>query len=155
MCTGRPPFRAGGAMAVLKRVCEERPTPICESNPGIPGWLAAIIDRLHAKDPAQRYQSAAEVAEVLGRRLAHVPPPGWARVRGRRPWVITAAVLFCAVAALALAEAAGVTDLRGTVIRAFGPDGTLVVKPAVAKAEKGAFVVLGGGGVAGRSSDTL
>src|SRR5438132_1822668 len=27
MCTGRAPFRASGSMAVLKRVCEEPPTP--------------------------------------------------------------------------------------------------------------------------------
>ena len=27
MCTGRPPFRASGTMAVLKRVCEETPPP--------------------------------------------------------------------------------------------------------------------------------
>src|SRR5215471_8268613 len=61
MCTGRAPFRASGSMAVLKRVCEETPTPIRETNPEVPDWLAAIIDRLHAKDPAQRFQSAAEV----------------------------------------------------------------------------------------------
>src|SRR5262245_21003797 len=30
MCTGRPPFRAGSNMGVLKRVCEETPTPIRE-----------------------------------------------------------------------------------------------------------------------------
>src|SRR5262245_36469742 len=33
MCTGRPPFRASTSMAVLKRVCEETPTPIREVNP--------------------------------------------------------------------------------------------------------------------------
>src|SRR5262249_60402616 len=75
MCTGRAPFRASGSMAVLKRVCEEMPTPIRESNPEIPDWLVAIIDRLHAKDPAQRFQSAAEVAELLGQHLAHLPHP--------------------------------------------------------------------------------
>src|SRR2546426_8735357 len=75
MCTGRAPFRASGTMAVLKRVCEETPTPIRQSNPEIPEWLVAIIDKLHAKDPAQRYQSAAEVAELLSRHLAHVQHP--------------------------------------------------------------------------------
>ena len=75
MCTGRPPFRAGTSMAVLKRVCEETPTPIREINPEIPDWLVAVIDKLHAKDPAERFQSAAEVAELLGRHLAHVQQP--------------------------------------------------------------------------------
>src|SRR5262249_20062237 len=33
MCTGRPPFRASGSMAVLKRLCEDTPRPIQEINP--------------------------------------------------------------------------------------------------------------------------
>ena len=37
-----------------------------------------MIQRLHAKDPADRYQSAAEVAEELGRQLAELPAPGLA-----------------------------------------------------------------------------
>src|SRR5206468_12752748 len=28
MCAGRPPFRASGALAVLKRVCDETPRPV-------------------------------------------------------------------------------------------------------------------------------
>ncbi len=75
MCTGRSPFRAETTVAVLKRVCDDTPRPIREVNPTIPEWLAAIIARLHAKDPADRFQSAAEVAEVLGRHLAHLQQP--------------------------------------------------------------------------------
>ncbi len=75
MCTGRPPFRADSTMAVLKRVCEEAPRPIREVNPDIPDWLAAIVMKLLAKDPAQRFQSAAEVADLLGQYLAHVQQP--------------------------------------------------------------------------------
>jgi serine/threonine-protein kinase len=44
MCTGRAPFRASGTMAVLKRVCEETPTPIRKTNPDIPDWLEPVID---------------------------------------------------------------------------------------------------------------
>ncbi|HKB37538.1 MAG TPA: serine/threonine-protein kinase, partial [Gemmataceae bacterium] len=76
LCAGHPPFRAGGTMAVLKCVCEETPRPLREVNPEVPDWLAAIIARLHAKNPAQRYQSAAEVADLLGRHLAHLQQPG-------------------------------------------------------------------------------
>ena len=75
MCTGRAPFRASGPMAILKRVCEETPTPIREINAEIPDWLAAIVARLHAKDRAERFSSAAEVAELLGRHLAHLQRP--------------------------------------------------------------------------------
>ena len=70
MCAGHPPFRASSTPAVLRRVCDERPRPLREVNPDVPVWLAAIIERLHAKDPAGRFQSAAEVAETLGRYLA-------------------------------------------------------------------------------------
>ena len=62
-------------MAVLRRVCDETPRPIREVNPEVPDWLAAIIARLHAKDPADRFQSAAEVADLLGRWLAHIQSP--------------------------------------------------------------------------------
>src|SRR6185436_11499547 len=75
MCTGRPPFRAGTNIGVLKRVCEETPTPIRETNPEVPDWLAAVVEKLHAKDPAGRFQTAAEVAELLGQYLAHVQHP--------------------------------------------------------------------------------
>jgi uncharacterized protein (TIGR03067 family) len=71
MCTGRPPFRASGTMAVLKRVCEQTPRPIREVNLEIPQALCDVIDKLHAKNPAERYQSATEVAELLEGFLAN------------------------------------------------------------------------------------
>src|SRR5262249_11687734 len=72
VCTGHPPFRADTAMAVLKRVCDDTPRPIRETNPEIPEWLAAVVARLQAKDPAQRFATAAEVAALLSRRLAQL-----------------------------------------------------------------------------------
>src|SRR5207237_400556 len=77
MCTGRPPFRAANTLAVLRRVCEDVPRPIREGNPEVPDWLAAIVERLMAKDPADRYQSAAEVVEVLGGHLGQLQHPAW------------------------------------------------------------------------------
>jgi eukaryotic-like serine/threonine-protein kinase len=70
MCAGHPPFRAGSTPAVLRRVCDEQPRPIREVNSDIPIWLAELIDRLHAKDPAGRFQSATELADILERSLA-------------------------------------------------------------------------------------
>jgi hypothetical protein len=77
MCTGRPPFRAANTLAVLRRVSEDTPRPIREINPEIPDWLADIVARLMAKEPAERYQSAAEVEEVLGRHLAQLQHASW------------------------------------------------------------------------------
>jgi WD40 repeat protein/serine/threonine protein kinase len=93
LCAGHAPFRAETTMAVLRRVCDDMPRPLREVNPDIPDWLAAIIAKLHAKSPAQRYQSAAEVAELLGRHLAALqqpwmapadPPPAVAEPRTQR-----------------------------------------------------------------------
>jgi WD40 repeat protein len=81
----------------------------------VPAWLSAIIERLHAKDPAERFQSAAEVAERLANGLAHVQDPAvvpapklTATVRGlpstRRGWLIpVVAVLLLAGTALTAA----------------------------------------------------
>ena len=76
MCTGRPPFRAANTLAVLKRVVEDTPRPIREIIPEIPEWLCELIAKLHAKNPADRFASAREVADLLARRLAELQGPG-------------------------------------------------------------------------------
>ena len=63
-------------MGVLRRVSDQSPRPLFEINPDVPEALEAVIERLHAKDPALRYQSAAEVAEVLGQQLVQLQRPG-------------------------------------------------------------------------------
>src|SRR5205823_5079493 len=67
LCTGRPPFRGDHALELLRKVCDDTPTPIRALNPDVPAWLEAIVSKLMAKDPAERFGSAAEVADLLGR----------------------------------------------------------------------------------------
>jgi WD40 repeat protein/serine/threonine protein kinase len=76
LCAGHAPFRAETTMAVLRRVCDDTPRPLREVNPDTPDWLEDIIARLHAKSPADRFQTAAEVADLLSRHLAHLQQPG-------------------------------------------------------------------------------
>src|SRR6516162_4097515 len=76
LCTGHPPFRADTAVAVLRRVCDDTPRPIREINPEIPEWLAAVVAKLQAKDPGQRFATAAEVAALLSRRLTQLQTGG-------------------------------------------------------------------------------
>ena len=64
---GRPPFRGDSAFAVLKRVVDEPAKPIQEIFSEVPSWLCTLIDKLHQKDPSQRYQSANDVAQLLER----------------------------------------------------------------------------------------
>lgn len=75
LCTGRVPFRADSALAVLRRITDSAARPIAETNPAMPPWLVQIIDRLHAKTPPQRYPSAAYLAELLTDCLAHLNQP--------------------------------------------------------------------------------
>ena len=75
MCTGRPPFRGDSAVAMLRRVTDDEPRSICEVNSATPDWLEAIIFKLLAKDPADRLQSAEEVADLLSQHLAHLQHP--------------------------------------------------------------------------------
>jgi serine/threonine protein kinase len=70
MVGGRPPFRAPNAVAVLKRVCEDTPRSLRDILSSVPSWLEAIIFRLLKKDRKDRYQSAQEVSDLLGRCLA-------------------------------------------------------------------------------------
>ena len=77
LCTGRPPFRAANTLAVLRRVCDDAPRPIRETNPEVPDWFAAVVGKLMAKDAAERFQSAGEVEQVLGQHLAQLQGAAW------------------------------------------------------------------------------
>src|SRR5262249_18818092 len=74
-CTGHPPFRAETPLAVLRRVADDTPRPVREVNPDIPDWLDAIVRKLLAKNPGERFQTATEVADLLGQHLAHLQQP--------------------------------------------------------------------------------
>lgn len=75
MCAGRPPFRAETTMGLLRRIIDVDPRPLPEVNADIPLWLAAIVDKLHAKNADDRYESSGELADLLEGCLAHVQQP--------------------------------------------------------------------------------
>lgn len=75
MCTGRAPFRADSAVAVMHRVVHDTPRPVRELNEDIPDWLCAIVERLLSKNAEDRFDSAGKVGDLLGRHLAHLQQP--------------------------------------------------------------------------------
>lgn len=75
MCTGHSPFRAETTMGILHRIVNDDPRSIRTLNPQIPAWLEQIIFRLLAKDVDKRFSNAGEVADLLGRWLAHLQQP--------------------------------------------------------------------------------
>ena len=65
LAAGEPPFNGKTPLAVLKRLTEEQPRPLRERNPELPEWFVHIVERLLAKKPADRFQSARDVANTL------------------------------------------------------------------------------------------
>jgi len=65
MCAGRPPFAGNSALAILKQITDAKHVPLREVNPRIPDWFASTIDHLLEKKPADRIQTAAQLAELL------------------------------------------------------------------------------------------
>lgn len=70
LCTGQSPFRAATSLGAMKRVCDDDPDPIKPVNSKVPTWLEQIIRKLLEKNPADRFQTATEVANKLAKRLA-------------------------------------------------------------------------------------
>jgi serine/threonine protein kinase len=85
MLTGRPPFRASTTLAVLKRVAEDTPRPIREVIPEVSEWLCRVVEKLHAKDPAERFPSAREVADLLADCEAQLKAHGMLKDYSRIP----------------------------------------------------------------------
>jgi WD40 repeat protein len=110
LCTGKTPFDAKTPLVVLKRLTEEKHQPIRQLAPDVPEWLAGVIDRLLAKSPADRFQSAREVADLLGHARAALKTSSNVAIcpNKRRRQIRQAGVILAAVATGALATGAAV-----------------------------------------------
>jgi tRNA A-37 threonylcarbamoyl transferase component Bud32 len=63
---GLSPFHVRGhAEETIRRIRELRPLPLRELRPEVPSALSELVQRLHAKDAADRPESAREVESVL------------------------------------------------------------------------------------------
>jgi tetratricopeptide (TPR) repeat protein/tRNA A-37 threonylcarbamoyl transferase component Bud32 len=65
--SGSPPVAATELRVVLEQVARAEVVPLAEVVPGLPGDLAAIVERAMAARPEDRYDSAAELAADLRR----------------------------------------------------------------------------------------
>jgi len=63
--TARVPFPDKNNRAKLEAHRTRTPKNVCELRPEIPAGVGAVIQKLMAKDPAQRYQNALEAAAAL------------------------------------------------------------------------------------------
>jgi WD40 repeat protein len=131
MCTGVTPFEAQTPLAVLRRITEEMPRPVREIRSDVPEWLEEIIERLQAKKRDDRFESAAQVAELLNQYLSHLRQPSRImmpcspRVRNRRR-----RRLFMAGAAVGLIVGVGADEAA----RVFGLQSLVWPKSAAVQA---------------------
>jgi eukaryotic-like serine/threonine-protein kinase len=84
MATAREPFVGDKPLAILNQIANRRPPTIRSINADIPNTLVRIIDRLLEKRPADRFQSASQLSELLEQYLAYLQQPD-ARVKPRLP----------------------------------------------------------------------
>lgn len=84
MVTGRLPFRGEHEAAILYSVVNEEPQPVEASVPDASPELVHIIRRALEKDPADRYQSAADMLIDLRRLKKDTSRTGFPSVSGGR-----------------------------------------------------------------------
>jgi tRNA A-37 threonylcarbamoyl transferase component Bud32 len=65
LLTGRPPFVEDTVVKLVMAQIEKEPPPLQDVRPDVPAELAAVVAKMLAKDPAERYQRPVEVAQAL------------------------------------------------------------------------------------------
>ena len=108
LLTGQPPYVPSGSrvdpQAVLARIHEGPPKPILALDPRAPRELVAICERAMARNRAERYASAFELAEDLQAYLDHrvVSAYRTGALAEFRAWSFRHRALITAVAAVAV-----------------------------------------------------
>jgi len=75
LLTGQPPFADGSASDVLYSQKHRTPQPITDWRDDVPNELIAIIDKMLAKQPADRFQAPADVVKAVTPYLRTSAPP--------------------------------------------------------------------------------
>lgn len=119
--TGRPPHSGSDTREVLEKVIQVAPTPVRTVVPDAPPELAGICEKALNKDPADRYASAAELAEdihrfvtgSLVRAYTYSPKDIVVRfVRRHRVTVVTATVSLVLMAILGVQSYVSILNAR-------------------------------------------
>ena len=99
----RPAFEAEDRHALIRQVTQEEPRPLRQVDPTVPRDLDTIVHRAIARDPKDRYATAADLRDELERFLADrpirsrpvSPPERYWRWCKRNPILATASTAAC------------------------------------------------------------
>ena len=72
MLGGRPPFEADSAMTLMMMHVNDPVPDVRDLNPDVPDDLVAVVNKSLAKDPNERYQTAAQMAAALRNVLGRI-----------------------------------------------------------------------------------
>ncbi len=104
MTTGKRAFEGKSQLSVASAILEREPEPLTSSQPLAPAALQHVVNTCLAKDPEERWQSAADVARELkwiaegGSSVAAVAVPGAKRkTRERLAWAVAGAMAVVAL----------------------------------------------------------
>jgi serine/threonine-protein kinase len=78
MATGRLPFAAASPFETVTNIFDKEPRPMLALAPRRPAGMAPLVERLLAKRPEDRYQSASDLIAALST-IGNSPRP-WSRV---------------------------------------------------------------------------
>jgi serine/threonine protein kinase len=87
LLTGKTPYSGSSPTEVLKHHVMDPLPPITEHNPAVPENVVALIERMMAKKPEDRYQSATDVLEEI-RRIGSGEGIGTERIGGGETMIL-------------------------------------------------------------------
>ncbi|MCI0460789.1 MAG: protein kinase [Gemmataceae bacterium] len=67
LLAGRPPFDGQSAFEVALQHVQKEPTPLWEVRPDLPRELCALVHRMMAKKPEERFQTGREIVREVGK----------------------------------------------------------------------------------------
>ena len=97
MLTGAPPFTGSRVFDILTQQVTDAPAPLPTKRPGVPLWMEAVVAKMLAKAPENRFATTSRMVEALrrgletgevmddeiARRRESQPPPSVSRVMQR------------------------------------------------------------------------
>jgi formylglycine-generating enzyme required for sulfatase activity/tRNA A-37 threonylcarbamoyl transferase component Bud32 len=134
LLTGRRPFEGKNTEAALLKRLSSQPAPPARLRSGVPRQLSDVILRCLARSPAERFQSAGDVARALGHGRASRVSASWLlqRTPRRARWLMSAAgaLIVLSVIGFAAFRRAHVAPPAARPAKSSAGDTSMIVVPA-------------------------